>query len=186
MIRNVKSPLPLTVTVTLLATSTLFPLMGCQPQIDKTVVPAAHSSQNSSSLPSLSAGPSSFNASNSTTDFNTQKTTRIQTASSMNHDRADTHKGALYSPHPGILCDHFFCADPNGISYSLTLHFLGKKAASRLHDEGNFDMTAFTFENGIFCDTHEKLCREDRYYNQQGHHSGKVNQTDTARLFPHE
>jgi len=177
-----------------MATATLFLLMGCQSQINEAVVPAVRSSEHLSFLQSssthsslsthsLSTHPLSSNLTEVSTTTHAKKGSRIQTPSSINHERVGTHMGDLYSPRPGVLCDHFFCANPDGISYSLTLQFLGKKAATRLHDEGNFDMTAFTFENGIFCDTGEKRCRDNRYYDQQGHHSGKVNATDTKRLF---
>lgn len=183
MKRNVKSPLALTATLTVFTMTTLCLLTGCQSQVGKTAISPAHSSQHSSSFPSLSTGFSSFNASNNTTDSNTKKGSRIQTTSSIHHKRINVRQETLYSPREGVLCDRFFCADPKGISYSLTLHFLGRNAATRLHDEGSFDTTAFTFENGIFCDTREKLCRDNRYYDQQGHHNGKVNQADTKRLF---
>ncbi|ELM3722606.1 hypothetical protein RYR28_001345 [Edwardsiella piscicida] len=91
---------------------------------------------------------------------------------------------ALRSPRPGVLCDRYLCADSQGISRALTTQYLGRAATQRLFAQGDFDLTQFTFANGIFCDTHERLCRADRYYGPDGKHSGAVSAKYTALLFP--
>ncbi|WP_049190438.1 YcgJ family protein, partial [Serratia marcescens] len=56
----------------------------------------------------------------------------------------------------------------------------GKQLAA----QGDFDRTAFTFANGIYCDTKEKVCRKDRYFGADGKPSGKIDRTTTQLLFP--
>lgn len=92
----------------------------------------------------------------------------------------------LRSPEPGVLCDRYVCANDKGISRNLTERHLGKKAATKLFSQGDFDLTEFTFANGIFCDVKERLCRADRYY-QDGKRSGAVSKKYTQLLFsdPH-
>ncbi|MGV3346201.1 YcgJ family protein [Enterobacteriaceae bacterium LUAb1] len=92
-------------------------------------------------------------------------------------------KDKLTSPHSGVVCDSYFCANAEGISNSLTEKYLGKKKEQQLARQGDFDHTAFTFSNGIFCDTKEKLCRKDRYYGEDGKHSGIIDQYTTHLLF---
>ena len=70
----------------------------------------------------------------------------------------------LRSPEAGVLCDRYMCANDKGVSRSLTEKYLGKKAATRVFSQGDFDPTEFTFANGIFCDVKERLCRKDRYF----------------------
>lgn len=93
---------------------------------------------------------------------------------------------SLQSPAEGVLCDHYSCADgKTGISRDLTEKYLGKQAAATLDAQGAFDTSAFTFSNGIFCDTKERLCREDRYYGADGKPSGAVSSEYTKLLFGH-
>ena len=88
-----------------------------------------------------------------------------------------------HSPAPGVLCDKTVCANEHGISVALTTKYIGKKQGDKLAALGDFDTTAFTFRGGLFCDTTERLCREDRYFGPDGKHSGKVNPHYTALLF---
>ncbi|MFT0862198.1 YcgJ family protein [Ancylobacter sp. G4_0304] len=89
---------------------------------------------------------------------------------------------ALQSPQAGVLCDPYMCADANGVSKELTEKFLGKVAATRLFAQGTFDTSEFTFANGVFCDTKERACRQDRYFDANGQRS-PVDDEATARLF---
>jgi hypothetical protein len=90
---------------------------------------------------------------------------------------------AVRSPARGVLCDRYLCANDKGVSRELTTRYLGKKAAAKLFSQGEFDPTAFTFANGIFCDVNERLCRENRFYSADGQHSGAVSAKYTALLF---
>jgi len=91
---------------------------------------------------------------------------------------------SLRSPEPGVLCDQYVCADDKGISRALTEKHLGKKAAANeVFTTSDVDLTEFTFANGIFCDVKERLCREDRYYGENGQRSGAVSKTYTKLLF---
>ncbi|EEF6878861.1 TPA: hypothetical protein M4731_001082 [Salmonella enterica] len=45
--------------------------------------------------------------------------------------------------------------------------------------QGTFDRRAFTFLNGIHCDSGEKVCRLNRYYNADGKPAGAVKITTT-------
>lgn len=90
---------------------------------------------------------------------------------------------AVRSPAPGVLCDRYVCANDQGISRALTQKYLGRKAATRLYSQGDFDTTEFTFANGVFCDVKERLCRVDRYYGANGQRSGAVSRKYTKLLF---
>ncbi|MBV8271538.1 MAG: hypothetical protein JO067_04630 [Cupriavidus sp.] len=90
---------------------------------------------------------------------------------------------ALRSPAKGVLCDRYVCADDHGISRELTERHLGSKAAAKAFSQGDFDQTAFTFANGIFCDVKERLCRKDRYFGADGKRSGAVSSKYTNLLF---
>ncbi|MHA3902443.1 YcgJ family protein [Castellaniella sp. WN] len=91
---------------------------------------------------------------------------------------------SLRSPAPGVLCDRYTCANgTDGVSHELTEKYLGKKAATRLYSQGDFDPTEFTFANGIFCDVKERLCRENRYYGEGGKRSGVISKKYTKLLF---
>ncbi|MDW5507545.1 YcgJ family protein [Pseudomonas lundensis] len=93
---------------------------------------------------------------------------------------------SLKSPASGVLCDRYACANgTDGISRELTEKYLGKKVATKLYSQGDFDSTEFTFANGIFCDVKERLCREDRYYGEGGKRSGAVSKKYTELLFGH-
>ncbi|WP_199545301.1 YcgJ family protein [Paraburkholderia kururiensis] len=87
------------------------------------------------------------------------------------------------SPVHGVLCDRHMCANNKGVSRELTAKYLGKTAAAKLFSQGEFDPTAFTFDNGIFCDVKERLCRANRFYGTDGKHSGAVSKKYTALLF---
>lgn len=89
----------------------------------------------------------------------------------------------LISPEPNVLCDRYICVDSIvGVSVSLTEKYLGKKQANRLLSQGSFDKTAFTFDNGIFCDIKDRKCYVNRYFNGKGQRS-KVCQQYTEKLF---
>lgn len=91
---------------------------------------------------------------------------------------------ALKSPEPGVLCDKYSCADSNGLSKPLTLKYVGKAAVKKVfkYSDGFVDYSQFTFANGVFCDTKEKLCRNDRYFDDKGNRS-PVNKKFTKLLF---
>ncbi|ECI4012058.1 hypothetical protein DN310_22780 [Salmonella enterica subsp. salamae] len=94
-----------------------------------------------------------------------------------------TESAAIYSPERGVLCDQYFCADSGGISFALTKHYAGSAQLKKLKFMRDFDRTAFTFSNGIFCDVKERLCRQDRYFGNDGKRSGVVNHYFTKILF---
>lgn len=89
----------------------------------------------------------------------------------------------LRSPAKGVVCDAYFCADATGISDPLTTKYLGAKKGQQLASQGEFDRTAFTFANGVYCDTKEKVCRKDRYFGADGKPSGKIDSKTTQWLF---
>lgn len=89
----------------------------------------------------------------------------------------------LSRPAAGVLCDRHFCADATGVSLTLTQRYLGEKPYQALQSAGQFNRTQFTFENGVFCDVAEKLCREDRYFGLDGKRSGAVHKGYTQALF---
>ncbi|QDJ33112.1 hypothetical protein CBR68_12715 [Bordetella hinzii] len=91
---------------------------------------------------------------------------------------------ALRTPQAGVLCDRYFCADQQGVSGELTRKYLGAEAAASLAAQGDFDRSAFTYANGVFCDTRERVCREDRYFGPDGKRSGAVDPVHTRLLFP--
>ncbi|MED8903673.1 YcgJ family protein [Escherichia coli] len=88
----------------------------------------------------------------------------------------------LKNPAKGILCDKYICADQHGISSSLTRKYLGEKREVYLLAQGEFDKTQFTFSNGVFCDTGEKRCHTNRYFDKDGKRS-PVAETETQLLF---
>ncbi|AHV92803.1 YcgJ family protein [Bordetella holmesii] len=90
----------------------------------------------------------------------------------------------LRTPQAGVLCDSHFCADARGLSTALTQKYLGAQAAGALREQGAFDHQAFTYENGVFCDTRERLCRENRYFGSDGKRSAAVEPVFTRLLFP--
>ncbi|WP_436883485.1 YcgJ family protein [Enterobacter asburiae] len=94
-----------------------------------------------------------------------------------------TEHNPLRSLAKGVVCDSYFCADATGISDVLTTKYLGAKKGQQLAAQGGFDRTAFTFANGIYCDTKEKVCRKDRYFGADGKPSGKIDSKTTQWLF---
>ena len=88
---------------------------------------------------------------------------------------------SLISPKKGVICDQYICVDKKGVSKSLTAQYLGTKKANKVFSQGNFDRSAFTFSNGVFCDTNTKRCHVDRYFDN-GHRS-KVDKKITDQLF---
>lgn len=89
----------------------------------------------------------------------------------------------LRSPAKGVVCDAYFCADATGISDALTTEYLGAKKGRHLVSQGEFDRSAFTFANGIYCDTKEKVCRKDHYFGADDKPSGKIDSKTTQWLF---
>lgn len=89
----------------------------------------------------------------------------------------------LTNPTSGVVCDAYICADAMGISDSLTMTHLGAKKSQQLAAQGTFDRTAFTFANGVYCDTKEKVCRKDRYFGADGKPSGVIDKTTMQLLF---
>lgn len=90
----------------------------------------------------------------------------------------------LVAPSQGVLCDQYICANENGVSIDLTKKYLGEAVANTVSSQGDFDVTEFTFANGIFCDSKEKACHVDRYFNADGSRSA-VDPDSTAQLFGH-
>lgn len=89
---------------------------------------------------------------------------------------------ALLNPEAGVLCDQYVCVDKNGVSQSLTEKYLHKSRAETLEAFGEFDVTAMTFANGIFCDTSTQKCHVDRFFEADGQRSA-VSQEYTEKLF---
>lgn len=89
----------------------------------------------------------------------------------------------LRSPAKGVVCDVYFCADATGISDALTMKYLGAKKGKQLAAQGEFDRTAFTFADGVYCDTKAHECRQDRYFGADGKPSGKIDSKTTQWLF---
>ncbi|WP_323084336.1 YcgJ family protein [Providencia alcalifaciens] len=89
----------------------------------------------------------------------------------------------LSSPEKGVLCDQYLCASAKeGVSLPLTQKYLGEQRASTLREQGQFDHTTFTFDNGTYCDITAKKCYVDRYYDENGKHSAE-SQDATQQLF---
>jgi len=89
----------------------------------------------------------------------------------------------LTNPAPGVVCDVHFCANTRGVSERLTTQYLGVKKGQQLVAQGEFDRTAFSFANGVYCDTKEKVCRKDRYFGADGKPSGAIDKPTTQLLF---
>ncbi|HFF5006333.1 TPA: YcgJ family protein, partial [Acinetobacter baumannii] len=47
--------------------------------------------------------------------------------------------------------------------------------------QGDFDTSAFTFSNGVFCDTTTKLCHVNKFF-ENGHRS-RVDKKMTDKIF---
>ncbi|MFC4625758.1 YcgJ family protein [Daeguia caeni] len=88
----------------------------------------------------------------------------------------------LKSPARGVVCDQYICANKHGVSRILTRKYLGAGAAKKAFSQGTFDKTQFTFANGVFCDTKEKACHVDRYFDSNGKRS-PIDRATTAKLF---
>lgn len=88
----------------------------------------------------------------------------------------------LTAPEKGVLCDTYICADQSGVSVDLTRKHLGEAAAQAILSQGEFDVTEFTFATGVFCDTKEKACHVDRYFDANGQRSA-LDAKHTALLF---
>ena len=71
---------------------------------------------------------------------------------------------SVYSPKKGVICDKYICADKKGVSKKLTAKYLGTPKANRAFSHDDFDTSAFTLSNCVFCDTKSKLCLVDRYF----------------------
>lgn len=89
---------------------------------------------------------------------------------------------ALLNPETGVLCDQYVCVDAKGISPTLTQKYLGESAAETLGAFGDFDITALTFANGVFCDVKTRLCHIDRFFEADGKRSA-VSTEYTQKLF---
>lgn len=89
----------------------------------------------------------------------------------------------LTSPAKGVLCDIYVCANEEGISNELTRKYLGFTKEKKLAAQGDFNRTSFTYANGIYCNTLEKICRQDRYFGADGKPSGVVDSSSTKLLF---
>ncbi len=88
----------------------------------------------------------------------------------------------LKNPAAGVLCDKYICADKTGVSKKLTEKYLGKRQAKKVFSQGEFDTSAFTFANGVFCDSKTKLCHVDRYFDGKNKRS-PVEPKATKQLF---
>ncbi len=84
------------------------------------------------------------------------------------------HKGSVYSPARGIVCDRKsgFCADSYGISLGYTKEYLGQKNYNTWakRTSGNFDTSAFTMSNGVFCDTNDGRCYTNKLKDSIDHY----------------
>lgn len=86
---------------------------------------------------------------------------------------AKVTKQGVFSPEPGVVCDHAanFCSDEYGISMGLTEMHLGIPAAKALSDmiaqvgDKYFDSKVFVLSNGVKCDTNTKKCNKSKYDN---------------------
>jgi hypothetical protein len=81
-------------------------------------------------------------------------------------------KGAVYSPHPGVICDKRggFCADTQGIAVALTKMYLGEDAEKKLMNMirpepgvQDFDTATFVLTNKVACDCKVKKCTVTKY-----------------------
>ncbi|MFY0033370.1 YcgJ family protein, partial [Acinetobacter baumannii] len=77
----------------------------------------------------------------------------------------------------GALCISNLCATKP----SLTNQYLGAKKAKQAFSQGDFDTSAFTFSNGVFCDTTTKLCHVNKFF-ENGHRS-RVDKKMTDKIF---
>lgn len=90
---------------------------------------------------------------------------------------------ALKSPEKNVLCDKYVCVSAKeGVSVALTKKYLGDKRAKAIEQGGDFDKTAMTFANGIFCDINEQKCHVNRYFEADGKRSAESKEY-TQKLF---
>lgn len=86
--------------------------------------------------------------------------------------------GSVYSPGQGIVCDKKsgFCADSYGISLGYTKEYLGQKNQDiwAKRTSGDFDTSAFTMSNGVFCDTNDGRCYTDKLKDDVDNHWSKA------------
>jgi hypothetical protein len=79
-----------------------------------------------------------------------------------------------------VVCDKKsgFCADAYGISLGMTKDFLGQKQQDTWSKRitKDFDTTAFTMSNKVFCDTNVRTCYTSKL-------KDKVDHYFTNRLF---
>jgi len=97
------------------------------------------------------------------------------------HSSKKSHKGSVYSPEHGILCDKKsgFCADKSGISIGFTQEYLGEASANKfanLIEKHHMDTASYTLSNGIYCDSHTRKCYNNKW-------KEKVNSHYTNMLF---
>lgn len=97
------------------------------------------------------------------------------------HKKHNSHKGSVYFPEHGIICDKKsgFCADKQGISLGFTQEYLGEAAAikfDKLIEKHHMDTSSYTLSNGIYCDSHTKKCYNNKW-------KEKVNHNYTDKLF---
>ena len=97
---------------------------------------------------------------------------RIIKRSGGHHETS--HRGSVYSPARGVVCDRKagFCTDSYGISLGLTKEYLGQKQQdiwNRRMNE-NFDSSSFSFSNRVFCDTNIRTCYTDKLKNSVDHY----------------
>lgn len=85
-----------------------------------------------------------------------------------------TYRLDLEHPERNVLCDQYFCANAQGVSQALTEKYLGEGQANRVFSQGAFNLSQFTFANGVFCDTREQMCYADRYFDSDGKRSQKA------------
>jgi uncharacterized protein YecT (DUF1311 family) len=92
------------------------------------------------------------------------------------------HRGAVFSPERGIICDKksSLCMDGEGISVAFTKMYLGDAAANKLMKRmdkyRSFDTSWVTFSNGLDCRAKERVCYTSK-------HSGVVDRHWTKILF---
>ena len=109
-----------------------------------------------------------------------KKTLGTQGKSHKSHTKS-THKGSVYFPEHGIVCDKKsgFCADKEGISLGFTQEYLGEEKAikfDKLIEKHHMDTSSYTLSNGIYCDSHTKKCYNNKW-------KEKVNHNYTNKLF---
>ncbi|MGE1590585.1 YcgJ family protein [Serratia marcescens] len=61
--------------------------------------------------------------------------------------------------------------------------YLGKRKGVQLDAQGAFDRSAFTFANGIYCDTKEKVCHKECYFGAEGKPSRAIDVVTSGQLF---